>query len=384
MRLLLVTAVYPTPRRPTKGTFNRELVTALRHAGDDVRVIAPVPWTDLFVAPTGTPEPGVTYPAWFYPPRIGHAHQHRWLRRAVLPAAARLAAEARPDLVLGYWTHPDGTVALEVARRLGVPGVLLVGGSDIRLLTANPARRRVIVATLAAAARVLAIGEPLRQRVIALGIDPAAVVAVARGVDTERFHPGPPAEARRRLGLPGDRHIALWVGRMEPVKGLDVLLDAWGRLAATAPRPLLVLVGDGGERAALERRARAFGDSVRFVGPMPHDALPDWYRAADCVVLPSRSEGMPNVLLESLACGTPFVASDVGSVAELLEPSSAVVPAGDAAALAAALDRQFAAAPLERRSAAPVTSRADAVALIRAQLAGVVAAAPPAGSPVAA
>ncbi len=145
MRVLLVTDVYPTPRRPNKGTFNRELVNGLRQAGDEVRVVAPVPWTDLVVRATSPREAGVEYPLWFHPPRLGHARQHRWMRRSVLPVIANVAGEFRPDVVLAYWTHPDGTVALEAARRLRIPGVLLVGGSDIRVLTRDAARCRVIV-----------------------------------------------------------------------------------------------------------------------------------------------------------------------------------------------------------------------------------------------
>ncbi len=137
---------------------------------------------------------------------------------------------------------------------------------------------------------------------------------------------------------------------MEPVKGLDVLLDAWQQLCDQRPAPLLLLVGEGGERAALERRARPLGDSIRFVGPVPHAALPDWYRAADLFVLPSRSEGMPNALLESLACGTPFVASAVGSVPDLLEPASVAVPAGDAFALSGALSARLALRPMSVRA----------------------------------
>jgi glycosyltransferase involved in cell wall biosynthesis len=100
--------------------------------------------------------------------------------------------------------------------------------------------------------------------------------------------------------------------------------------------PLLVLVGDGPLRGELETQVRSLGliDAVRFAGPTAHSSLPTWYRAADLTVLPSLSEGIPNVLLESLACGTGFVASDVGSVREVSDdPNRDLVPAGDADAL---------------------------------------------------
>lgn len=372
MRLLLVTGVMPTPFRPTKGTFNAALVAGLRAAGDEVRVVAPVPWTDRLRTSRGpAPDPTAAYPLWFYPPRLAHAAHHHWMRLSVMPAVRRMTREWKPDLVLGYWAHPDGTVAMAAARALGVPGVLLVGGSDIQLLTADPARRAVIRDTLLAADRVLAVGAPLRERVVALGIPEQRVGSFQRGVDAARFFPGSPADARARLGLPLDRSIVLWVGRMVPVKGLDVLVEAWPRMQQAPHRPLLVLVGEGEERVRLERQAQQLGVEVTFAGSVEHGALPDWYRAADLVVLPSRSEGIPNVLLEGLACGTPFVASDVGGVSELVEPGCRAVPAGNPSALGDALLAALADPPMQRRATGTVLDRREAIAAFRSTLAQV-------------
>lgn len=369
MRLLLVTSVMPTPYRPTKGSFNAALVAGLRAAGDEVRVVAPVPWTDrLRTRSSGRPDPTSSYPIWFYPPRLAHATHHHWMRLTVLPAIQRVTRGWQPDLVLSYWAHPDGTVALAAARRLGVPGVLLVGGSDIQLLTADPARRAIILETLRSADRVLTVGAPLRDRVVALGVPADQVGSFQRGVDSSRFFAGDPAAARQRLALPGDRHLVLWVGRMVPVKGLDVLLEAWPKVTARSGRPILLLIGEGEERERLAARAGKLGVEVRFIGIVPHEALPDWYRAADVLVLPSRSEGIPNVLLEGLACGTPFVASEVGGVAELLEPRSRAVPASDVDALATALSAALVEPPMQRRTAAGVLDRREAIAALRQQL----------------
>ncbi|HEY3933841.1 MAG TPA: glycosyltransferase [Gemmatimonadales bacterium] len=374
MRLLLVTSVYPSPRRPVKGVFNQQLVSALRAAGDDVRVVVPIPWTDLLLTrPAAPPAPQTRYPVWWYPPRVAHQTHHRWMAHRVLPAIDAATSDWRPDVVVGYWTHPDGTVALQGAKRLAVPGVILAGGSDIHLLTRDPARRPVILETLHAANRVVTVGISLREAVIALGVDPAAIGAFTRGVDLTRFHPGPAHMARNALGLPADRPIALWVGRMVPVKGLDLLVEAWRTVTQHPARPLLCLVGDGAERRNLERRSAEYGDSIWFVGNVRHDQLADWYRAADVVVLPSRSEGIPNVLLEGLACGTPFIASDVGGVRSLASDPSVVVPPGDTAALARALEGWAEIPPMTRRSSAQVADASTAVEGLRRQFSELIA-----------
>jgi glycosyltransferase involved in cell wall biosynthesis len=135
--------------------------------------------------------------------------------------------------------------------------------------------------------------------------------------------------------------MLVWVGNLVPVKGLEVLLGACAALRDRGAAFRLYLIGDGPLRAALEARCRALALSplVTFVGPRLHSQLPDWYRAADLTVLTSWSEGLPNVLRESLACGTPFVATDVGGVSEIdvLGSFNRLVPAGDTSAVAEAI-----------------------------------------------
>jgi teichuronic acid biosynthesis glycosyltransferase TuaC len=243
--------------------------------------------------------------------------------------------------MLGYWAHPDGEAAIRAARLIDVPAVVMVGGSDVLLLPGDPVRRRCIQRVLREADAVVAVSHDLREKVIALGVDPDAVHVVPRGVDHTRFSPGNREQARRRLQLPMDRPLLLWVGRMVPVKGLDVLIAACKCIAGHGTAFHMCLVGDGPLRPSLEQRCQAAGlaECVTFVGPVGQNDLPDWYRSADVTVLPSRSEGIPNVLRESLASGTPFVASRVGGIPEIAHLGvSCLVPAGDAEKLADALE----------------------------------------------
>jgi glycosyltransferase involved in cell wall biosynthesis len=383
MRLLLLTSVYPSPRRPTKGTFNREMIRGLRSTGNDVRVVVPIPWTDLVLAaPTGRREDDATYPVWWYPPRLQHDSRHHWMRRTVLRAVRHRTTHWRPDALIGYWTHPDGTVTVEAARNLGVPAVLIVGGSDVRVLAqeANAGRRAIITQTLQRADRVLAVGAGLRTEIIALGLPPERIGVLERGVDRSRFHPGSQDEARRRLALPVDRPVFLWVGRMVAVKGLDILLAAWREVQVHPSRPMLILAGDGELRGRLERQARDLRESVRFVGTVAHETLPEWYHAADAIVLPSISEGVPNVLLEGLACGTPFIASDVGGIPDLAREDCAVVPAGDVAALAAALLRRLDGAARQARTVGDVLDCGEAARRLHRELESVAGHARPVGA----
>jgi D-inositol-3-phosphate glycosyltransferase len=156
--------------------------------------------------------------------------------------------------------------------------------------------------------------------------DPARVRVVAPGVDHAFFAPGHRPQARRALGLPADVPLLLFVGRIQPLKGVDVAVRA---LAAMQTRPdahLVVVGGPSGPRgeahlAEVDKLVAELGvaQRVRFVAPQPHELLSTYYRAADVSVVPSRSESFGLVALESAACGTPVVAAAVGGLTTLVD-----------------------------------------------------------------
>lgn len=369
MRLLFLATDFPNRYEPHKGVFNRSLVRALA-ARHEVRVIAPIPWPVRRRAAGPDPAAGepypVRYPTYYYPPKVGRHRYDAFYGWSIRRAVRETLTDFHPDAVMAYWAHPDGAVAARVARRIGAQSAVIVGGSDVMLLPQVPRRRRAVEQALGAVDAVLTVSDSLRRKAIDLGVDPARAFVWRQGLDTTKFYLRDKVEARRRLGLPDDRPLLVWVGRLVPVKGLDVLLDACGRLRTDGPPFRVMLVGDGPLRPALEAQARTLGlaEVVTFVGARDHTELPDWYAAADWTLLPSRSEGLPNVLRESLACGTPFIASDVGGVSEIVGDSgSRLVPPGDSAAWAAAI-RAALAGPAPRPNVRPASWDESAAALV--------------------
>lgn len=345
MRVLFFSSIFPRAWNVTRGIYCLHVCRALVELGHRVRVVSPRGWLE----PRGEPRPthgldGIPtdYPTYVYPPRVLQSRYDRFMALSSRAAMRRAVDQLRPDAVLSYWAHPDGAVAARYARALGIPSGVIVGGSDVLVLArASGRRRRAVIDALHANSAIITVGRDLARAVEALGIPSRKVHVVYQGVDAELFAPAPQHEARERLAVAPRGAMLVAVGNLLPVKGIDVLLDAVS-LVAKKRDVSLYLVGDGASRGALEARARRLGLErvVHFVGKVEQRALPDWYRAADLTVLASRSEGVPNVLRESLACGTPFVATRVGGVAEIAEGTSCrLARPEDVAALADALDR---------------------------------------------
>ncbi|HVF32250.1 MAG TPA: glycosyltransferase [Acidimicrobiales bacterium] len=218
--------------------------------------------------------------------------------------------------------------------------------------------------------------DEVAQLVRLYGADPSRVEIVAPGVDHAFFAPSPPSgagagrrgqrrQARRAAGLPEDGRMLLFVGRIQPLKGLEVAVRALAELRARCPDAFLVVVGGPSGPAGHAEVERmhglvadlGLGDRVRWVPPQAHELLSTFYRAADVCVVPSRSESFGLVALEAAACGTPVVAAAVGGLTSLVEDGrtgflmESRSPSEYAAALAEVLIDPVLAADLGRRAA---------------------------------
>jgi glycosyltransferase involved in cell wall biosynthesis len=383
MRVLAVTNLYPNPFEPNRGVFNRNQLRALA-SGHCVHVISPIAWVEELTARWGGAPPlpsgrrwtcdgiPVEHPRYLYPPKLLRSRYGHFFRRSIRSSFERALAEFRPDVVFSPWAYPDGWAAVALGHQAGLPVVVKVHGCDILWgLSRNPARRRRTAEAIRNADAVVAVSQHLARNAIAMGAELDRVRVVYDGVDAGRFHPGPRAEARARLAMTGTDPLLVFVGSLVPVKGLDVLLAACATLTRQGHRFRCCLVGNGPLRPVLEQQIAqlGLGGVVELCGSRPHEQLADWYRAADLFVLPSRSEGVPCVLLEAMACGTPFVASRVGGIPEVAHLGTGqLVPAEDVDALARAIRTQLERVPRRQCDQAnPARSHAAAAA----ELAGV-------------
>ena len=354
MRALIVTNLFPNRAEPGRGVFNQQQFEALP-AEWQLEVIAPLPWTarvpgalcpeswrrimDVPVRET-IGRVNVHHPRYLVVPKVGRWLSGRSFFRGIWPLARRLHEASPFDAILATWAYPDVFGAALAAQRLGVPFVAKVHGSDVYLAARSAWRRRAVRWALERCAGVVAVSASLKEVLVSFGVPEETIRVIPNGVDIERFRPMDRREARVQLSLPLEGRRIVFVGNLAPVKGIPVLLQA---MAALPEDVSLSLVGDGAQRAALEAFIKRLGLTGRatLVGRVPHAMIPSWMNAADLFCLPSASEGCPNVIVESLACGRPVVASRVGGIPELLQDARCglLVPPNEPAALAEALRR---------------------------------------------
>jgi teichuronic acid biosynthesis glycosyltransferase TuaC len=351
MRLVFLTNVFPNPWLPSKGTFNRSLVRALaeQHA---VRVVCPVGWLESGLRwpgriprnPPGTSDLAVTYPTFYYPPKLARARYGSLMEWSLRHEFEDIARNFKPEGIVSYWVHPDGEVAVKWAQKLGVPSVVMTGGSDVLLLARHGARRERILRVLREADHVVTVSDHLRRQLRTDGITEREIHVVRRGIDNKTFRTGDRREARRRLGIVEDQPTIVGAGRLVPVKGWELLIAASAVLHERGRRFQCHIVGGGALDGALRRSIRSLGldQVVHLHGSRPQTELADWYRAANVVALTSLSEGVPNVLLEAMACGATVASTNVGGVKEVLDPQHhALLDDRDPIAFADALEQRL-------------------------------------------
>jgi glycosyltransferase involved in cell wall biosynthesis len=271
-------------------------------------------------------------------------------RLAGLVALARAFRAARHDVVNTH-SSTDSWLAALACRLLPNPPAI-VRTRHISVPVPKDAKTRWLYRR--ATARVVTTGGAIAEQLVRdVGVDAARVESIPTGIDASSYGTVRREDARRALGLPGDVPIVGIVATLRSWKGHRHLVDALPRLADA--RALLVLVGDGPQREALERQVAASGLSgrVRFADQQ-RDVAP-WLAALDVFALPSTAnEGVPQALVQAMLAGVPCVTTAAGAIPEIARDgeTALVVPAGDPAALAAAIDRLLADPELRDRLAA--------------------------------
>ena len=338
MKLILATHVYPlNPQAPADipGNFLPPFVAELAKHGAQVHVLAP----NVRGEKVTDPNAPVTWFDWrgdgrnlgrFNPINPLDAMRLVSLYERGQAELQGLARRQRADAVLACWAVPSGVFAEAARRALGTPYAVWGLGTDIHTSSRNPLFRPFVIRALRGASLRYANSTTLCRQVEQLSRMPCEFLPTAR-----RLPDAPPAD------LPRDRVNFLYAGRLEPIKGVDVLLSAFAQVRAQNDRVHLYLAGNGSLENPLRAQVKALAleDAVTFLGFLSENPLASYLRAVDAVVIPSRDEALPVIFTEAARFGTPAVATDVGDLGALARQykTALVVAPENAAALAQGL-----------------------------------------------
>jgi glycosyltransferase involved in cell wall biosynthesis len=336
---------FPSKVNPNRCVFVLYRLAALAKRVD-LEVVAP---ESVFAAARNrTVEPveemrglAVHRPQYFYVPGILKSLDGRFYGRGLRRWFEAYCERRRPDLLDVHFVWPDGVGIYHMVRDSGIPFIITLRGLLNYCVTKRSMKRQCAVA-LNAAAAVISVSQPMARMAVEMGVPEERITVIPNGVDKTVFFPRDRTECRRQLDLPLDRRLIVSVAHLKRTKGHDEVVRAMAKLPDDVV--LIVIGGDidrGGYRRHLAELISQLklDERVILAGKRPHETIPLYLSAADLTVLASHREGCPNVVLESLGCGTPAVAADVGAVPDLITPgeNGFHVPVLDVDALADAM-----------------------------------------------
>src|SRR5882724_11869227 len=313
--ILTTSTLFPNSVQPSHGIFVETRLRRLLADGKvTARVLAPVPW-----APPGLPGTemkklrsipdfehrnslDVDHPRYVVLPKVGMNLTPHTLYRAMRRRLRQmLDAGLKIDLIDAHYFYPDGVAATWLGAEFGLPVVITARGTDINLIPDYPRPRRLILEAAQKAAALITVCQALKDRLVELGVPGSKITVLRNGVDLEIFRVKDRDALRSKFGVSG--LVLASVGLLIERKGQYLIIEALKQI----PDATLLLAGTGPDRQTLEELAARLGvaDRVRFLGNVDQKNLCDIYNCADISILASSREGWANVLLESMACGTP-------------------------------------------------------------------------------
>ncbi|MDG3088275.1 glycosyltransferase family 4 protein [Vibrio hannami] len=336
MKLLTITTLYPNANNPKHGIF---VETRMRHLiknypNIELKVIAPVPYfpssnkifgsyAEFAKAPLFEVRHGIEvyHPRYLVIPKVGTTITPHTLEYAINRQVKQIITDGYDfDLIDGHYFYPDGVAIARTAKKFNKPFIMTARGTDINLLPQYQQPRKMIQSVLRDSEHNIAVCEALRQEMLSLGAEPEKTTTLRNGVDLTLFPYSDEKQKaiyRQQLNLPAVSPVILSVGHLVERKGHNLIIQALKRL----PDVSLLIAGDGPDKARLQSLAEKTGvqSRVLFLGSLDQPTLAKYYGACDALVLASDREGWANVLLESMACGTPVVATRIWGTPEVVK-----------------------------------------------------------------
>ncbi|WP_226992171.1 glycosyltransferase [Aliiglaciecola lipolytica] len=357
LKIAVLSSLFPNSVRKQSGLFVRERMFRVAEFAD-IEVVSPVPWFPgqgfiRFFKPNYRPMPGkeeiqqgitVHFPRFLSFPKFFRKLDGIMMARAAHKVLRKINQRENIDIIDSHFTYPDGFAATKVARKMDKKVTITLRGTELSH-SQYPAKRKQMLQAWRDADHMICVAESLKKLAVSLGADSHKFTVVGNGVDTQKFSVIPPINARQTLGIDEDAKVLITVGGLVKRKGFHRVIACIPELLQSFPKLVYLIVGgasaEGNIESQLREQAESLGvtEHVRFLGSLPPKKLSAPLSSADVFVLSTANEGWANVILESMACGTPVIASDVGGNSEVINSPiiGEIFPFDDHKALLASL-----------------------------------------------
>jgi teichuronic acid biosynthesis glycosyltransferase TuaC len=335
LKILAISYLFPNSQQPNHGVFVLNRLKAMSQYAD-VMVINPIADSpihkhiDKFKGLQDIPLEEelngvhVFHPRFFSIPGHLKSLEVFSYRRAVWSVLTNLPTDF--DLIDLHWTFPDLPTGAWLSNKFDVPFNVTLRGMEAFHQQDSGLRKYIVSHYLKKVDKVIALSEEMAKKANELASTASKTVVIRNGVDTDKFYYLDQAQCRAKLNLPLNEKIILGVGALIHRKGFDLVIKGLEKIIVTPnlENTKFYILGSQGPEGDYRKELGKFIEQhklqqhVVFVGAVANSELITWYNAADVFCLSSRGEGSPNVLTEALACGTPAVATNVGSVPEIM------------------------------------------------------------------
>ncbi len=335
MNILTITTLYPNEKQFRHGVF---IETRLRHLVETgkvkAKVIAPVPWFPFkserfkqYAVYADVPRVeqrnglDIYHPRYLVIPKIGMLMTPFFMAISIYREIKTLQKRQAFDLIDAHYFYPDGVAVALANKVLKIPFIISARGTDINLIPQYKLPRKMILWAAEQAEASVTVCKALKDSMVQMGAEEKKIHVYRNGVDLELFKLLDKSQCREKYKL--YKKTLVSVGHLIERKGHHLIIEAMTSL----PDYQLLIVGGGEEEKSLKKLVKQLNlcDQVRFLGEKKQKELTEIYNAADAMVLASSREGWANVLLESMACGTPVVATDIWGTPEVVQNQDAGV-----------------------------------------------------------